>query len=52
MEDLLFWIVNPIFNLFFSIILDKNKFFMALSVFLIINLLFFIYLKNDKKDSG
>ena len=52
MEDLLFWIVNPIFNLFFSIILDRNKFLIALSFILITNLLFFIYVKNDKEDSG
>lgn len=52
MEDVLFWIVNPIFNLFFSIILDKNKFLITLSIFAIIILIIFIITKNDKEDSG
>ncbi len=51
MEDFLFKVINPIFIIFFSIILDETKFFTFLGAITIINILFFIFLKlkNDKE---
>lgn len=54
MEDILFKILNPIFLFTFWIILNKKRFFIAWSIFLLINLLFLIisFVKfNDKEDN-
>ncbi len=51
MEDFLFRVINPIFVIFFYIILDETRFFTFLGLITIINIFFFIFLKlkNDKE---
>ena len=54
MEDILFKILNPIFLFIFWIILDKKRFWIAWSIFFLINLLFLIISfinSDDKKDN-
>jgi len=53
-EDLLFKILNPIFGTIFWIIIDRERFWTAWTIFVIINLLFLIiyYFNFDDKKSN
>jgi hypothetical protein len=54
MEDFLFKILNPIFVFIFWIILDRERFWTAWTIFLIVNIIFLIiyfFNFNDKKGN-